>query len=446
MFHRSALALAFLLLFSSLAVVPVGVSATGHNGTEGPTQCLNPASHISTADTADDANYRVKFTPRLNGVVVANYTRLDIWSRSTVRLSLPAGYTVESATGFDVDNSSNRTGLDFNGETDDPSFVYQARNVEHAKSGELERSIKPYHDSSTKYATSIIPSHGGGPFLVEFPNGGHIGSTLMRVGPVDRVETISHGCHTIEIVVPEGADNEAVDRSIEQLTTVQRSFKGGGYNAKATLFVHPDHNNGFGTATGEDVVYGDQWDQKADGLSTPVHEYIHTRQHMDVSKDMWWYIEASASYHTARSLYDSDHLTAAEYDYTLAQFTRTNSSGDLTNWRTWPTEQFPYDYGGVYLSVLDADLREATDGKSTMKDVFRDLNQRDEVDTQAFARSLQRHGLNRTQADVEANLSNPNELTPAYQQSEPIVNDLIREPYTNSNILSCFSTIIFYYN
>ena len=195
-------------------------------------------------------------------------------------------------------------------------------------------------------------------------------------------------------------------------------------------------DNGFGTATGEDVVYGDQWDQKADGLSTPVHEYIHTRQHMTVSDDMRWYIEASATYHTARSLYDGGNLTVTEYDYTLAQSTRTNGSGDLTDRRTWPGSQFPYDYGTIYLSVLDAELRDATNGESTMQDVFRDLNQHGEVNTQTFAHSLQRHGLNRTQSDVEANLLSPDELTPAYQQGKPIVYPAVTFQFQQSTGLS----------
>lgn len=421
MSRRFVLILAFLLVFSCFGVSTASADTSDINRSEGPEQCIDPIEHITTVDSVDEANYRVEFTPRPNGTVVANYTRVDRWSHSTVRLTLPRGYTVVSASGFEIDNSGDRYSLDSNGETNDPTVVYQARNDAYLNSSDKFRTIKPYHDGSTEFVTSILPNHGGGPFLVEFPEGGYLGNTIMRVGPIQRVETINNGCHSINIVIPEGVDHEAVNRSIEQITTVTKEFDGGGYNEDVTLFVHPDHPNGFASAVGEDVVYGDQWTKTARGLSIPVHEYIHTRQHMEVSEEMRWYIEASATYHTARSLYESDTLTVAEYDYTVAEFTRNPGTGDLKNISTWPNQKFDYNHGGIYLSVLDAKLRNETNGNSTMLDVFRSLNNHREIDSDLFAQTLRQHGLDRTQAEIEANLSNTAGLSPAYQQGQPHV-------------------------
>lgn len=266
------------------------------------------------------------------------------------------------------------------------------------------------HDQSV--ATTTIPEHDGAPFQLDFPDGGQAGTSIMYVGPIDRVETMTNGPNRHHVVIPSAADSSAGKASIEGLELGAESLEPRHYYCESTLFLHPADVRGY--AAGADSVSGDNWQVNDIRVHTPLHEYVHLNQRYTLADDMEWFTEGSATYLTARILYDNDVLTAAEYDAQLTYWTRHSSGSDLTDPDSYLPEsravldRDDYTAGSLVLAQLDADLR--TNGDATVYDLFTAVGSGDptaDYDVSAFHDDYERLGGTRSEAELRTLLEEP---------------------------------------
>lgn len=219
----------------------------------------------------------------------------------------------------------------------------------------------------------------------------------MFVGPIVNVTTLTEGCHNIDLVRPNAtaADDyrsaiELIDPSMSEL---QLSV---GYN-QTTLIVYPGTTHGF--ARDSDAVIGAEWRERMSASGMPIHEYIYTRQSLELQSEMMWFFEASTTYHTARYLYREGHITTSEYNGYLSYIDQQAGNATLFDPDRW-NRQTDYHAGMVVMAHLDQDLRAA--GNATVLDIVYKMNQHDrEYSLSAFEATLGEHGLELNQSFIE---------------------------------------------
>lgn len=146
-----------------------------------------------------------------------------------------------------------------------------------------------------------------------------------------------------------------------------------GPDDRVTLFVAPDSLAADGLMFGDAGYVTQQGFWDGDVASVWIHEYVHGQQAFATAPAMAWFVEASATYLSYRVMaaqYDRvteadvlDRLAAVpEYDVALA-----NRSG-------WDDRQVAYHRGARLLYLIDAAVRDGSDGAHTLVDVFRAMN------------------------------------------------------------------------
>ena len=277
-----------------------------------------------------------------------------------------------------------------------------------------------YTSHNESVATSVIPYHDAAPFRLDFPNGGYAGTTIMHVGEIDHVETISNGPNQHHVVVPSAVDSSVGNATPEGLQLGAEMLEPRHYYCESTLFLHPGDVRGY--ALRADTVAGDNWQQNDLRVHTPLHEYVHLNQRYTIADEMQWFTEGSATYLTARILYDNGELTPAEYDSQLTYWDRFSSHSNLTNPNSYLPEsgviadRDDYLSGALVLAQLDADLR--ANGNATIYDLFTEVGSGDPAtvyDISAFHDDYEQLGGNRSEAELRMLLEDPDTaVEPAY--------------------------------
>jgi len=117
------------------------------------------------------------------------------------------------------------------------------------------------------------------------------------------------------------------------------------------------------------------WDGRAG--SVWIHEYVHTQRQMALAEDIRWFSEASATYFSYRVMEEQyDRVSEDDVRHRIG-------SGDdyptiaLSDPDQWNDSLANYKRGSRLLYVVDDEIRESTDGESTLFDVYRELNTQD---------------------------------------------------------------------
>jgi hypothetical protein len=282
------------------------------------------------------------------------------------------------------------------------------------------KALDTFTSHNESVATSVIPRHDGVPFRLAFPNGGYAGTSIMYVGEIAHIETITNGPNRHNVVIPAAVDPSVGNATLEGLQLGAEMIDPRHYYCESTLFIHPGNVRGY--AVRADTVSGEDWQKMGPGTHTPLHEYVHLNQRYTVTDEMQWFTEGSATYLTARILYDNDLLTQTEYDAQLTYWDRFSSGSNLTNSSSYlqqsevTLDRDDYLFGALVLARLDADLR--ANGNATVFDLFTAVGSGDpaaKYDVSVFHDDYEQLGGNRSEAELRLLLEQPGtEVEPAY--------------------------------
>lgn len=117
-----------------------------------------------------------------------------------------------------------------------------------------------------------------------------------------------------------------------------------------------------------------------------VHEYVHTRQCFQLTQEMEWITEASASYY--EEIYPYKTMQNRAHFRLPSSFTSpVHNESTLTQPATWTTEELPYDKGAKVLMYLEYQLETNGTTDASIRTLFTWLNTRSKRVTYQMFRS-----------------------------------------------------------
>lgn len=377
-------------------------------------QCAPAYDRLNGRTDRDGPTVSIAATAPAPGVVSLEYTVPA--EQQSFSVSVPDHQDIKHVEGF---NESYSGSFDYIGDGTAQIEYAVNRSFQIHESADAEALSESFTAHNESVATSVIPRHYDAPFQLEFPDGGYAGTTIMYVGPINHVEKITNGPNRHRVVIPEAVDQTVGNASLEGLRLGAESIEPRHYYCESTLFLHPADVRGY--AARADSVAGENWQENELQVHTPLHEYVHLNQRFSVSDEMQWFTEGSATYLTARILYDDGALTPEAYDAQLTYWTRGSSGSNLTN----PSSYLPesgaipdrddYLSGALVLARLDADLR--ANGNATIHDLFTAVGSgaaSTDYNVSAFHADYERLGGNRSEAELRTLLEQPQTIEPAY--------------------------------
>lgn len=310
------------------------------------------------------------------------------------------GIRIQSSDGFRIDQDEYGATLVWNSSVAKPSVTF--RTVQRPDTGVFDSAgaaIQP------EWALFPIPPHGY-PTNVSIAKGqaGVVGDQLLLLGSHDVYERKS-GCHDIRLFVPDAVETaEPPSEIISSLkATGQHLDIGWRYDTVRVFAVGDPIRLGGRAFTHEVWVHaGSRFDSppprrlryppKFDPPNVWAHEYVHTRQRWlaaaDVSPDARWLTEAIPSYYMLSETERQglmDAYNESRYWFWLNESLRLGDRRiNLTKPDTYRRIQDDYTRGAYVLAALDAEIRDRTGGRKSLKDVFRRLNHQPEVNHSAF--------------------------------------------------------------
>lgn len=208
-------------------------------------------------------------------------------------------------------------------------------------------------------------------------------SGVVTIGPWALVgdlteTTVDIDGTTVSVVAPSGADLDT-DRKAAILDRFLSPYSlQSSPTDEVRLVYGPSALPSSGRTYGTTAYVAQQafWDGRAG--SVWIHEYVHTQRQMTLTEDMRWFSEASATYFSYRVMEE-------QYDKVSDDDVRNRiASGEtyptiaLSDPDQWNDTLANYDRGSRLLYVVDAEIREGTDGESDLFDVYRELNSQDD--------------------------------------------------------------------
>ena len=314
------------------------------------------------------------------------------------------GIHVQSAHGFRVDRTEYGAALIWNTSVATPTVTFTTG---------ARRNSGGFDDAGAaiqpRWAFLPLPQHSH-PINVSLASGqpGVVGDQVLLLGK----HTMYHrsvGCHDIELYIPDALDTTEPPTAIaDSLEAAARNLKvGWRYDTVRVFGVGAPVRLGGRAFTHEVWVHvnstfkptpprGTQYPPRLVPANVWVHEYVHTRErwvwNSSDSSDAQWLTEAMTSYYMIAETERQGRMLA--YNETL-YWMRLNESlhfGDnrlnLTNPRTYQREKGAYTRGAFVLASLDAEIRSQTSGRKSLDDVFRRLNQQEEVTHSSFRRAV----------------------------------------------------------
>jgi len=221
---------------------------------------------------------------------------------------------------------------------------------------------------------------------------GVVGTHAAVLGPVETYTERVDG-QTVSLVVPNGTTPAvAPESALRALAATERRLQGDP-PVDSYVFVVPELPRGATTPSAGMAADSDAWVVASADYATYVHEYVHVDQRFRVGSEMAWFQEASASY-LGRYFTMSLGFSGP---FPFSVFSGIVDAGDagpddtvLSDPGTW-NQYTEYREGRAFLGALDARIRNRTDGRSTLLDVFRRLNEQNDVTEAANSDSRQHH-------------------------------------------------------
>lgn len=209
----------------------------------------------------------------------------------------------------------------------------------------------------------------------DFSGPGFVGNELVLLGSRSEVTRHSLGGQTLTIVVPEVSNSRHSPAEIADTLSGAASELSVGSRDPLNMFVVPDPLKG-GYTPGDGKDADDMWVHEVAAIDSPenswVHEYVHTRQEFETSRETRWLIEAIPEYYAAFLTWKQNRISYS----TFATHLRTDEGANarLTKPSTWQANAADYTKGRRVIGALDAKIRRQTNGQASFEDVFRRLN------------------------------------------------------------------------
>ena len=168
-----------------------------------------------------------------------------------------------------------------------------------------------------------------------------------------------------------GIGGQSIDQDQQQLSK-------GTNGSEVTGFVASDPIRTGGLTIGTDFWFHEDTSEiVAD--NAVLHEYVHTRQEYRPAATLEWTIEGSAVYYGARLAWQDGAVTYDELRSVLADG-EAHENVVLADRRTWTADfsgrrRGDYEKGALVLAALDAEIQAATDNGTTLRAVFKRLNE-----------------------------------------------------------------------
>ena len=212
-------------------------------------------------------------------------------------------------------------------------------------------------------------------------NEGVVGSSMVYLGPHETTRANVTG-GSLRVVEPAAANASNTDRAVRSIRRASSQLRVGARDSEVTVFVAPDPLRDGGLAVDDRNGRQDVWVSDRTPVAPPdniwLHEYVHTRQSLQLGPGMRWFREASATYY-AGLLSVRQGLDGRDGYQAFLGTLRDYESGRviLSNRSDWHSDYTPYSKGTRTLAALDARIRNDTDGNRTLQDVFRRMNRED---------------------------------------------------------------------
>lgn len=300
----------------------------------------------------------------------------------TLRLSLPETASPMREDGFDRDGD----GYKWDGDTSRPSVTFE----------------KDAKDSSTRFGGYSFTDTGGWAITQtpriterytapgkriqvheEIASQDHIAASadgnIVYIGPYEEFR-VNGAEQRIRLIIPEAATLSPSMHSVRQtLKHASKDLHIGSRSDEVIAVVAPgEQMSGLlaGLQSGGSGFWVKDSQQVATPHSTWIHEYIHTRQDRNYSKTTRWIIEGSANYYAALLAYRQRLASYDEFHNLVS--TSKDEHAVLAEPDRWPSPYTDYKKGCRVLAALDAEIRQATDGESTLESVFWKINRLEE--------------------------------------------------------------------
>ncbi|WP_254279854.1 peptidase [Haloarcula marina] len=206
---------------------------------------------------------------------------------------------------------------------------------------------------------------------------GAAGDQLVYLGPVQTYERTANE-QTFRLAVPERATlTESPDEILDSLTNASDALRVGDRDETVFVVAAPTGEVAWGVR-GLETGGSDFWVRDAERLDTAenvwIHEYVHTRQTFETTRDTRWLTEGTAVYYAAMLTLEQERIDFAEFRDTLADGQRdVYADVVLADPATW-TANANYVKGPLVAGRIDGEIRTTTESESTFQETVRVLN------------------------------------------------------------------------
>jgi hypothetical protein len=408
---------ALLLVLSTLAGATTPVVGSSSTATVGGERAVS-LQETATADTlALTTTYHL--TPTRPGEILVTLD-YDVPSRVVdIEPQLPANATVVSTDGFTRLSAGQYRWQDG---TNHPSLTYRLP-VNETAAGRLPLASDGTYvfADAGPWALFRRPStgtrwtwHGSEVRLTQSTSvdgEGVVGRELVFLGEYTDYRREASG-QRFRLVVPEAASlDEAPAAVLDSYANASRQLRVGDRDDRVLVVVAPTDGVEWGVRglhTGE----SDIWVQDSAPLSTPnnvwLHEYVHSRQSYQPSKEIRWVTEGTATYYAAKLTLQQGLIGYEEFASWLAVGGRDPYAETvLAQPSTWG-RQGHYHKGGLVVGALDYRIRVASDGDASFETVFAAMNSHEgTVDAETFWGFVADAGNDSVAADGRTDTTSP---------------------------------------
>ncbi|MCJ0620163.1 peptidase [Haloarcula hispanica] len=225
---------------------------------------------------------------------------------------------------------------------------------------------------------------------------GAAGEEIVYLGEVATFEETAHN-QTFTLAIPERATMTASPISVlDSMANASNALRVGDRDEQVFVVAAPSEAVEWGVE-GYQIGDADMWVQSRQSLDTAnnvwLHEYVHSRQAYETTRETRWTVEGWATYYAAVLTLEQDRIGFDEFRAQLAAGGRpVYSDVALTDRSSW-TNDANYRKGALVAGRADVHIRSATDRNKTLQTVFQSLNgYRDPVTQSQFLSEVEATG------------------------------------------------------
>ncbi|MFB6143054.1 MAG: glycyl aminopeptidase [Halorientalis sp.] len=402
MTRRVAPLLVLLLVAATVPATAAGAMAAGTQGTGDTASTTATATEptVTRAQTAETLvlTKTLSLTPERPGQILVRIEYEVPDPVVEVRATLPDAATVTDTEGFALREGD----YVWDGGTANPSVTYRLpANETSREEGPLAGEGEYLFVDRGPWAIVDTPQVATGwrwrgervtlTTRARVAGEGVVGEGMAYLGPHREHRRTASG-QTFRLVVPASATlGPAPEAVLDTVSAAAGTLRVGPRDEEVVMIAAPTEVPWavYGLQTGPTDFWVRAGEPVASANNVWIHEYVHTRQAYERTRETRWFTEASASYYAALLTLRQDRIGFDAF----ADRLRVHGGDEavLAAPDTWDSST-PYRKGALVAGELDRRLRVAAEG-GTLQTVFRSLNAREEpVTGEDFLTAVERAG------------------------------------------------------